>query len=193
MSVTKTALRATLTAAFGEILDRIRNQDLRRRTVDVWIMAAVEGRWTPETLDGLPFTLLTDAHGVSLLTHSRVAALGAGALLQAMRESYKVMPFAVDEDFLYVGALLHDVGKLIEIEFANETYRMSDRGRCTRHALAGAILAARAGLPDEIVNIIACMENPNAPQRVECILIRQADFATYNSLDHFNRGLLILN
>lgn len=193
MSVTETALRAALTAAFGEILARIRNQDLRRRTVDAWIMAAVEGGWTSATLDGLPFTLLTNAHGVSLLTHSRVAALGAGALLQAMRESYRVMPFAVDEDFLYAGALLHDVGKLIEIEFANGTYQMSDRGRRTRHALAGAILAARAGLPNEIVNIIACMEDPSAPQRVECVLIRQVDFVTYNALDHFNRGLLILN
>ena len=88
-------------------------------------------------------------------------------------------------DRLIAAGLLHDVGKLLEFE-PDETggYRKSHLGRCARHPISGAILAAECGADEELVNTIAChaKEGDGRPQVVETVLIHQADFATFNPL-----------
>jgi len=105
------------------------------------------------------------------------------------------MPFEINFDWLIAGGLLHDVGKLLEIEQAeNGTYQKSSHGKHTRHPVSGAILVAQAGLPDEIINIVAChaKEGEGRPQRIETVLIHQADFATFNPMVMLEKGLLIV-
>ena len=84
--------------------------------------------------------------------------------------------------------------KLIEIEFVNGKYQKSYKGKCARHPISGAIIAAKAGLCYEIVNIIAnhSKEGEGRPQRIETVLIHQADFATFNPMVMMNKGLLII-
>ena len=96
-------------------------------------------------------------------------------------------------DYLVAGGLLHDVGKLLEIERGEGGHHMSHMGLCARHPVSGAILAAEAKLPAEVINIIAChaREGEGRPQVVETILIHQADFATFNPLVMLAKGTLI--
>ena len=55
-------------------------------------------------------------------------------------------------NFDIAGGLLHDVGKLLEIEKTpQEVFCKSHQGKCARHPISGAILVAQAGLPDEMV------------------------------------------
>lgn len=63
-----------------------------------------------------------------------------------------------------------------------------------RHPISGAILVAQAGLPEEIVNIVAChaKEGEGAPKRVETVLIHQADFAMFDPLVMMEKGQLIV-
>ncbi|MGM0628613.1 MAG: HD domain-containing protein, partial [Candidatus Fermentibacterota bacterium] len=102
-------------------------------------------------------------------------------------------PYDIDMDLLVAGGLLHDVGKLLEIERVDGEYRKSHWGRCARHPISGAILASELGLPLEIVNMIAChsREGDGRPQRVETVLVHQADFATFNPMVMLSKGLLI--
>ena len=72
-------------------------------------------------------------------------------------------------------------------------FRKSRNGLCARHPISGAILAADMGLPDEIVNTIAChaKEGEGRPKVVETVLIHQADFATFDPLTMLRDGKLI--
>ena len=105
------------------------------------------------------------------------------------------MPYAIDLDRLIVGALLHDVGKLMETERDGKGgYRKSRAGQLARHPISGAILAAQCGMPDDVVNTIAChaKEGDGASKVIETVLIHQADFATFDPLVMMSKGQIVL-
>lgn len=180
---------------FSAQLGRIKDAGLRAKVVDVFVLACERGKWkSVEELRRLPFTLLTEACGVGFIEHTVAVTEGAAALARAQVEAYDKLPYAVDFDRLYAGGLLHDVGKLLEIEpDGSGGYRRSLAGRYTRHPVSGAILAAECGLPGDIINIIVChaKEGEGRPQVVEAVFIHQADFATFDPLVMKQKGALI--
>ncbi len=178
---------------FKELLDKIENSDLRVKTLDAWELAAKQGGWTkPEDIENMPFTLLTECHGINLIEHTVAVTKGAVALAESIKGTYKT-PFEINTDLVYAGGLLHDVGKLDEFELVDNKYRKSFAGKCARHPFSGAIIASKVGLPLEIVNMIAChaKEGDGRPQRVETVLVHQADFATFNPMVMLEKGTLI--
>jgi putative nucleotidyltransferase with HDIG domain len=180
---------------FNPQLQKIKDADLREKVVEIWAKAAQNAGWQPQDLEKIPFTLLTDTKGVNLIEHTVAVTEGALGLAVAIKENYKNMPFEINFDWLVAGALLHDVGKLLEIERTSEgKYQKSHRGKCARHPISGAILVAQAGLPEEIVNIVAChaKEGEGRPKRVETVLIHQADFAVFDPMVMLEKGLLIV-
>ena len=118
--------------AFASLLDKIDSEELRQKTVEVWVDGAKKGGWDSiEELEKVPFSLLTDCRGVNLIEHTNAVTAGALALAKAQEEYYSKVPYKVDYDRLVVGGLLHDVGKLMEIERdGNGGYRKSHSGRC---------------------------------------------------------------
>ncbi len=180
---------------FAGQLARIGDAGLRAKVVKTFVLACGRGGW--ESIDDvkkMPFTLLTEAHGVGLIEHTIAVTEGAAALGRAQAEAYAKLPYAIDFDRLYAGGLLHDVGKLVEIEpDGRGGYRKSQAGRYARHPVSGAILASECGLPGDVVNIIVChaKEGEGRPQVVEAVLIHQADFATFDPLVMKQKGLLI--
>ncbi|MBU2262474.1 MAG: HD domain-containing protein [Proteobacteria bacterium] len=180
---------------FSKQLSRIKNKKLRDMVVETYVMACQEGGWeSVEDLRKVPFTLLTDTKGIDLMQHIIAVTESAIGLAQGQIENYETMPYRIDMDRLVAGGLLHDVGKLVEIQKDGKGgFRKSKNGALIRHPISGAILAGRAGLPLEIVNMIAChaKEGEGAPQVVETVLIHQADFATFNPLTMMTKGLLI--
>ena len=187
------SMRQKIRALFGAQLERIGDAALAESVLDVWCTAASEGGWSPDELEDIPFTLLTETHGINLMQHTIAVTEGAVGLARSIEGSYDP-PFDINADWLVAGGLLHDVGKLLEIEKApGGGYRKSRSGMCARHPISGAILCARAGLPEEIVNMVAChaREGEGRPQRVETVLVHQADYATFNPLVMLEKGLLI--
>ena len=185
-------MRKRIEELFEPLLAEISDADLRGRVVEAWALAAERGGWKPEDLTEIPFTLLTDTHGIDLIQHTIAVTRGAMGLAEAITESCDP-PYEVDMDMLVAGGLLHDVGKLLEIERTEDGHRKSHWGRCARHPISGAILASELGLPLQIVNMIAChsREGDGRPQRVETVLVHQADFATFNPMVMLSKGLLI--
>jgi len=187
--------RHAIEELFTEHLGMIKDAKLRAQVVDVWHMGCQEGNWhSIEQLRQMPFTLLTDARGVNFIEHTLAVTAGAIALAEAMRKHYARLPHAIDSDRLIAGGLLHDVGKLVEIEPDGKGgWRKSLSGKCARHPISGAMLAARAGVPQRVINVIAChaKEGEGRPQVIETILVHQADFATFNPLVMMNAGTLI--
>jgi putative nucleotidyltransferase with HDIG domain len=180
---------------FHDQLSSIEDEDIRKKVVQVWVEGCRQGGWdTIEELRSLPFTLLTKTHGISLIEHTIAVTEGALALADAQVDAYAKMPYSVNTDRLIAGGLLHDVGKLLEAEKDPKGgYRKSRQGMLARHPISGAILAAQAGLPGDIVNTVAChaKEGEGAPKVLETVLIHQADFATFDPLVMLEKGQLI--
>ncbi|HTW90341.1 MAG TPA: HD domain-containing protein [bacterium] len=180
---------------FHKQLSSIKDATTRDKTVATWLEAARMGGWhSVEELKAMPFTLLTNTHGISLVEHTIAVTDGALALAGAQKNAYARMPYEVNVDRLIAGGLLHDVGKLIETERDGKGgFRKSRKGMYARHPISGAIIAARCGLPDDIVNTIAChaKEGDGAPKVIETVLIHQADFATFDPLVMLEKGQLI--
>lgn len=180
---------------FGKQLARIKDRALRAKVVKTFALACERGGWTSvEELGRMPFTLLTDPLGISFVEHTIAVTEGAAGLARAQAEAYAKMPYAVDFDRLCAGGLLHDVGKLLEIEPDGKGgFRKSLAGKYARHPVSGAILAAECGLPGDVINIIVChaKEGEGRPQVVEAVLIHQADFATFDPLVMKQKGMLI--
>lgn len=188
-------MKEKLEKLFSKQLKKIKDPGLKEKVVEIWATAAEKAGWTPDDLEKIPFTLLTDAKGINLIEHSIAVTEGALGLANSMIETYGEMPFDINFDWLVAGGILHDVGKLLEIERTQEgKYQKSHQGKCARHPISGAILVAQAGLPEEIVNIVAChaKEGEGRPKRVETVLIHQADFAVFDPLVMLEKGLLII-
>ena len=188
--------RQDIEALFHKQLSSIENATTRDLTVATWVEAAKLGGWqSVSDLKAMPFTLLTKTHGISLVDHTIAVTEGALALARAQSDAYRQMPYAVNTDRLIAGGLLHDVGKLVETEKDEKGgFRKSRKGMYARHPISGAIIAARCGLPDDIVNTIAChaKEGDGAPKVLETVLIHQADFATFDPLVMMEKGQLIV-
>jgi putative nucleotidyltransferase with HDIG domain len=187
--------RTDVETLFSGVLDLIEDRDLREKTVAAWVLGCERGGWdSVEALAKMPFTLLTDCKGVTFLEHTVSVTLGAYALAKSQIDTYESVPYPIDLDRVVAGGILHDVGKLVEIEPDGAGgYRKSRNGMCARHPISGAILVAEAGHSEEIVNTVAChaKEGDGRPQVVETVFIHQADFATFNPLVMQKAGKLI--
>lgn len=186
---------ADIERLFSAQLEKIQSGEVRKGVVDAWVLGCRRGGWeSVDELMQIPFTLLTDTRGVNFIEHTVAVTEGALAMAEWQIATYRQMPYEINRDRLVAGGLLHDVGKLLEIERdGGGGYRKSRSGMCARHPISGAILAAEVGLDEETVNTIAChaKEGDDRPQVVETVLIHQADFATFNPLVMLNKGQLI--
>ena len=182
-------------ALFGKQLEAIRNPGLREKVVRTWVRACRQGNWTSvDQLTKLPFSLLTDTRGVNFIEHTEAVTEGAAGLARAQEEAYKNLPYSINYDRLYAGGLLHDVGKLVETEpDGRGGYRKSRSGQYTRHPISGTLLAAAEGIPEDVINTIAChaKEGEGRPQVLETVFIHQADYATFDPLAMKEKHLLI--
>jgi putative nucleotidyltransferase with HDIG domain len=187
--------RRDLEALFSKQLSRITSEDLKKKVIDAWLLGCERGGWeSVDQLKKIPFTLLTDCKGINFIEHTIAVTESAIGLAEAQINTYNTLPYIIDMDRLVAGGLLHDVGKLLEIQKdPSGGYRKSRQGKCARHPISGAILAAEIGLEDELVNIIAChsKEGDGRPQVIETILVHQADFATFNPLVMLAKDQLI--
>ena len=199
--------REDIGTLFENELGMITDEHLKEKVIEAWFLGCKRGNWNSiGELEQMPFTLLTETHGVNFIEHTKAVTWGAYQLALAQVGMYRRLPYAINFDRLMVGGLLHDVGKLMEIEYdpthtdevstgdeGTRGHRKSHAGRCARHPISGAILAAEVGLDQETVNTIAChaKEGDGRPQVIETVFIHQADFATFNPLVMKKNGNLI--
>ena len=152
--------------------------------------ALTTGGWLPEDMDRLPFTLLIPACPFSYLDHVRGVTLIAKHAMDDFNAIYskKDPRFVMDNDTLVAGALLHDVGKLIEYEknAAGETVK-SELGRNLRHPFSGTAIALRNGCSSRVAHIIAnhAGEGDGTLRSPEAVMVNKADFMNFESVKSF--------
>ena len=167
---------------FPEI-NEIKNQELREKTAKCLEMGREKGGWSYEDLDNIPFTLLIPNCPVSLVKHTRAIAKLSMKAYELFTEDYSEI-YKLDRDLLISGALLHDVGKMVEYKLEGGKFAKSDNGKLIRHPFSGANLAAICDLPDEVVHMIAvhAHEGDSGYRSPEARIINHADFMNFEPL-----------
>jgi putative nucleotidyltransferase with HDIG domain len=163
-------------------LEWIENIELREKTAKVWEIAFERSVLKPDDLRRIPFTLLAGPGlKVTFMDHKRSVvqiARDAGQTINAMYHG----ELPVDMNVLISGAILADVGKLLEYELDDEGNAFQGRyGKYVRHPFSGVSLAEQCGVPPEVCHIIAAhADEGNLVKRsTEAYIVHHADFMTF--------------
>jgi len=158
-------------SVFLEELQWIKNKKIRDQVIDVWFEAAKRGKW--DDIKNAPFTLLIENSG-RLVDHTK-------RVTNLVKAVYDKRSEKINLDFLIAGALLHDVGKLLEYEKLKGKYVKCEYGKKFRHPVSGALLARELGLSDEIVLIIYAHshEGDNLKKSPEAVIVNHCDFIDF--------------
>ena len=161
-------------------LEWIKDQGLREKTARTWEMALERSALKAKDLKKIPFTLLVPGLKVSFIEHKRCVVHIARECGLKINEFFgNVLP--VDMDVLIAGAILADVGKLLEYEIENGKAVQGKYGKYLRHPFSGVSLAEQAGVPPEVCHIIAAhADEGNLIKRsTEAYIVHHADFMTF--------------
>ena len=172
-------MRDAVTRLWPE-LEWIADASLREATARTWERALAESPLTAEDLETIPFTLLVPNCQVSFMAHKRCVVHIARRAAESMQE-FMGAALPVDIDTVIAGAILADVGKLLEYEKVDGKSRQSQRGRYLRHPFTGVALAMACGVPDPVCHIIAAhADEGNLVKRTpEAFIVHHADFMSF--------------
>jgi putative nucleotidyltransferase with HDIG domain len=167
---------------FPEIA-QITDREIRDKTIAVILDAMTTGGWTVEDLDRIPFTLLIPNCQISLLVHMRSVVQTAMKIAEVQDRFYSRI-FQLDMDLLLSGAVLHDVGKLLEYAESEKGFIKSGTGKIMRHPFSGAALALKHGLPAEVQHIIAthAHEGDGGYRSPASVIVHHSDFINFEPL-----------
>jgi len=161
-------------------IDWIKDKDLREKTLDCWIYAIENSVLTVEDLEVIPFSLLIKDCNVTFMNHKRTCVQLSVDIAKKMKENFGD-EIQIDMDLLIAGAILIDVGKLLEYDKVDGSLTTSKAGKLLRHPFSGVAIADRFGLPPEVQHIIAyhAKEGDLAKRNVEAIIVHHADFVSF--------------
>jgi putative nucleotidyltransferase with HDIG domain len=151
---------------------QIRDPKLLDGVLRTWQLARDRGGWKFEDMKHIPFTLLVETT-TSLLEHTRSVTRMAMAVARERRD--------LKMDYVIAGALLHDVGKLLEYEKRGGKVVKSKSGELVRHPVSGYGLTRETNLPLEVSHIVISHsdEGEKVRRTPEAILIHHCDFIDF--------------
>jgi len=173
-------MREKVLQLWGEELAWINNADLKEKVIKTWELALEKSVLKAEDLLEIPFTLLAPNCKVSFMAHKRSVVHISKAAAEKMNAFYGAdMP--IDFDILIAGAILADVGKLLEYEMKDGKSIQGAYGKYVRHPFSGVALAEMCGVPAAVCHIIAAHahEGDMIKRTVEAYIVHHADFMTF--------------
>jgi putative nucleotidyltransferase with HDIG domain len=153
-------------------IEQIGDHNLRELVARVWDVALDRSAF--DSLNDIPFTLLIEDLDDTLIEHTVRVTRSAMASAMARGD--------LDMDIVTAGAILHDVGKVLEYEPGPDGKVIkSEMGHRLRHPVSGAALAQELGLPLAIVHIIAAHagEGNMVSRSPEAIQIHHSDMTDF--------------
>jgi len=166
-------------------LEWIRDDRLREATEKTWAVALTRSPLEPQDLLTIPFTLLVKDLDVTFMEHKRAVVHIARRAAEAMREFFGPK-LPIDLDVVVAGAILADVGKVLEYERSGGRAVQSRRGGLLRHPFTGVAVAMECGVPDEVCHVIAAhaAEGDHVKRTTEAWIVHHADFMAYLPFKH---------
>ena len=161
--------------------EEIKDAALREKVIAVWEDALDLGGWTIQQLREMPYTLLIEGVQITFPEHIGVVCRLCLAMESVLRETYGDR-YPIDRDTLIAGALLADVGKLLEFKQQDGEFVWSETYRYLRHPFTGVSLAYKNDLPEPVLHIIAThsWEGDRFQRQAESIIFHHADFTDFD-------------
>jgi putative nucleotidyltransferase with HDIG domain len=158
----------------------IKDKRLREQVAKTWELALEKSSLTINDLNEIPFTLLVPGLKVTFMAHKRCTVHIAKLAGEKTIEFFGTL-LPVNLDILIAGAILADVGKLLEYELKDGKLKSSSYGRYLRHPFSGVSLAEQCGVPKEVCHIIAAHahEGDLVKRSTEAFIVHYADFMTF--------------
>lgn len=169
-------------------LDWITGSALREQVARTWELALQRSPLTADDLNRIPFTLLVPNCPTTFMEHKRCVVHIARKAAESMTE-FMGDALPVDRDVVIAGAILADVGKLLEYESADGKTRQSKRGEMLRHPFTGVALAMECGVPDAVCHIIAAhaAEGDFVKRTTEAYIVHHADFMAFQPFKNLSK------
>jgi len=167
-------------------IDWIQDAQLREQVTEAWTKALERSSLTPDDLHQIPFTLLIPNCPITFMEHKRCVVHIAHESAKAIA-AFMGRALPIDMDTVIAGAILADVGKLLEYELGPDgRSRQSERGQALRHPFTGVALALASGVPDAVCHIIAAhaAEGDLVRRTTEAQIVHYADFMAYTPLEN---------
>lgn len=162
-------------------LDWIKDPDLREKTRRTWELALERSVLAAEDLLKIPFTLKCEGEVVTFMEHKRcVVHISKKSGEDIIRFFGDKLP--VNMDVLISGAILCDVGKLLEYDLDDSgNLTQGDYGKYLRHPFSGVSIAEECGIPPAVLHIIAAHagEGDKVTRSTEAYIVHHADFMTF--------------
>jgi putative nucleotidyltransferase with HDIG domain len=175
----RTRLKEAVRRLWPEI-EWIEDETLRDAVSRTWEVSLERSPLAPDDLLEIPFTLLVKDLDVTFMEHKRAVVHIARRSAEAMREFFgDKLP--IDMDVVIAGAILADVGKVLEYETVGGKAVQSERGALLRHPFTGVAVAMECGVPDAVCHIIAAhaAEGDLVKRTTEAYIVHHADFMSF--------------
>ncbi|MHA2296729.1 MAG: HD domain-containing protein [Candidatus Hodarchaeales archaeon] len=166
------------------MLKEVKDTELVEKAIKMLVSLMEKGNGGKGWKDwNMPFTLNMDFSSRYTLAHHTYWVTKIA--LTSARLFEEAMSIPINYDYLIVGGVLHDAGKLMEVEEKDGRFHKDTMYfKQFRHPSYGAMIAKEFGLPDEICHILLTHASEgNALYRtVEAQIIHRADFIYYGGL-----------
>lgn len=181
-----------LLSVYPEI-NLIPDNDTKKIAIEAFLLGIEEGEWDkkggvincPVAAEGL----LKETCNVSGLDHMRCVSKAADAIGRCLKPWLELVNYDLDMNFTIAGAVLHDVGKLIEFDRdQNNIPRYSKYGKMFCHTSAGAWLVKKSGGSDVLTHAVLTHSHAEAPEQAnafekpENIIIKGCDLCNYEEI-----------
>jgi len=163
------------------LINKISDGKLRDLVFELWAMLLRESPYH-DISEAPNFTReLMGDDDETLVRHTNTVVNMSEAVARVFQQAYGT---TIDYDTLLAGAILHDVDKLLLYERQGDSVELTELGRTVPHGEYGARVAEQAGLPQEVVNIIAShspTQRKALPASIEAVIVGCCDEATFQS------------
>lgn len=173
-------MRETVERLWPEIA-WIQDSQLREQVTSTWVKALERSPLQPDDLNHIPFTLLVPNCPITFMEHKRCVVHIARDSAKDMQD-FMGRALPIEMDTVLAGAILADVGKLLEYEIGPDgKSRQSERGEALRHPFTGVAIALECGVPDAVCHIIAAhaAEGDLVKRSTEAFIVHHADFMAF--------------
>jgi putative nucleotidyltransferase with HDIG domain len=164
----------------------IRDASLRDRVAAVWSEALTTGcggkGWTFDEIRAIPFTLLAGKIDMRFVEHLNSCVKQCIAIEKVLNEVFGDR-VPVDHDVLVAGALLADVGKMLEFDKnAKGEVIKGSFGEMLRHPFSGVALCYKHGIPPGVMHMVATHshEGDKVERTIESWIFHHADFIDFD-------------
>ncbi len=181
------SLRDAVLRLWPEI-EWIRSPELREQVTRTWQRALELSPLTPDDLNRIPFTLLVPNCPTTFMEHKRCVVHIARKAAESMIE-FMGAALPIDMNTVIAGAILADVGKLLEYEIVDGKTQQSKRGGLLRHPFTGVALAMECGVPEAVCHVIAAHagEGDLVKRTTEATIVHHADFMAFLPFKNMGR------